>query len=416
MNKFIFLFILIIQTNSIICNNLTLQKNNNIDFVISLDHKSLLEVMNILIKKNILFVENIKRENHLLLQELKILDKNKFEAILKHNLINYQKLDGDEEKLRRLNSVLSTEIKKFDENTLNEIKKRTFNQDGDIENIIILYGPSGNGKTTFVKKFAEATKSELFELDGGCIIGPYENEGAKELHKEFLKAHNFVLNNNKRVVIFIDEIDKLTKKGIEKNGSSESKATATLWKNIDKYKNCNEIIVILATNHLEDVHPNIKKRSSLKVEFSNPDDQMRKELILYFINKFKLNFEETNLQKKLIIIERIKNNTKNLSNRDIEEIFMAARRKSIKGFITESILDDEIAKQKKYNLEKKIKFKFIMKFINNYGATSAALCSTLAIAWYIKQFKKGNKNKQSNNCKDNNNTDTTKNTCVASAA
>ena len=68
---------------------------------------------------------------------------------------------------------------------------------------IILYGPPGTGKTTIAHVIANSTQSEFAELNA-------VESGKKDIENVCKKAKE-ALENNKRTILFIDEIHRFNK-------------------------------------------------------------------------------------------------------------------------------------------------------------------------------------------------------------
>ena len=69
---------------------------------------------------------------------------------------------------------------------------------------IILYGPTGSGKTTIAKVIANMTKSNFFELNA-------TNASKKDMEEIVAKAKNDKSQYNKKTILFIDEIHRFNK-------------------------------------------------------------------------------------------------------------------------------------------------------------------------------------------------------------
>lgn len=69
---------------------------------------------------------------------------------------------------------------------------------------LILYGPSGTGKTTLATIISHKTDSRFVNLNA-------TNVGIGELRKVIEDAHKFLKNTNKRTILFLDEIHRFNK-------------------------------------------------------------------------------------------------------------------------------------------------------------------------------------------------------------
>jgi len=193
-------------------------------------------------------------------------------------------------------------IKQINDSAINnEIKD-------DYCNRMILYGPTGNGKTILARKIAEATNSELIEINGHSIVTKFVEAGPNTINNTFETA----LNKNKKVVIFINGICTIATKNNFPDGIDPYKKTLdTLCTWLEKTKNNPNIIFLgetlpidyFAKKHLVDLFkPNM-------VEILNPNAKMREEVINFYIktinstisSSFKLDEKEiSNIARKTL--------------------------------------------------------------------------------------------------------------------
>src|SRR5579872_6295376 len=106
-------------------------------------------------------------------------------------------------------------------------------------NKLILHGVPGNGKTTYAIKIAEATNSELIKIKGSEIITEFSGSGSKAIKQAFNTALDIISRENKRVVIFIDEIDAIaTQVNVSKHPmmAERSSTAQTLWQWLEDVK------------------------------------------------------------------------------------------------------------------------------------------------------------------------------------
>ena len=153
---------------------------------------------------------------------------------------------------------------------------------------LLLYGPTGSGKTTLARKIAEVTGSEVIFVRGSKIIDGYLAGGSNMIDNKFLEASDLIANGCPSVVIIIDEMDTI---GIETNGIGDGAkerdaALKELWSNIDAIKNNDHILVIGTTNKFKELSPTLLDRfGSYTVEIKNPDEKMRLEILKHYWNQ-----------------------------------------------------------------------------------------------------------------------------------
>lgn len=114
---------------------------------------------------------------------------------------------------------------------------------------ILLYGPSGTGKTLLAKAIAGECGANFVYRSGSEFIDKYVGIGAKRVRETFNLAKKL-----RPCIIFIDEIDALGKRqrSYSNNYRYNMDRTNTINQfltELDGFKNTSEIVVIAATNN-----------------------------------------------------------------------------------------------------------------------------------------------------------------------
>jgi AAA+ superfamily predicted ATPase len=183
---------------------------------------------------------------------------------------------------------------------------------------LLLYGPTGSGKTTLARKIAEATGSEVLFIKGSKIIDGYLAGGSKAIDNKFAEAKDLIANGCPSVVIITDEVDTI---GVETNGIGDGAkerdaALKELWSNIDAIKNTDRILVISTTNKFKELSPTLLDRyGSYTVEIKNPDEKMRLEVLKHY---WKQELEGCLYEES--VLKKIASNSEGLSTRSLEKI------------------------------------------------------------------------------------------------
>ena len=189
--------------------------------------------------------EELMRENERTLREYKkineILDKSDKQNYSKDLDIISKFLDAMDniEKNKGFNRISGyEEIKEKlkEEFILSTIMKDRTSQGVDVPNIVLFYGPSNNGKTTFAQALAEQSLSNIVTVSGG-------EDDAMELIKDYaeesLKNYN-ESTDKKRTIIVVNEAELLANecsfdiekfKNFIKDCSSKYKCTLFLTSN-----------------------------------------------------------------------------------------------------------------------------------------------------------------------------------------
>jgi SpoVK/Ycf46/Vps4 family AAA+-type ATPase len=170
---------------------------------------------------------------------------------------------------------------------------------------LLLYGPTGSGKTTLARKIAEATGSEVLFIKGSKIIDGYLAGGSKAIDNKFAEAKDLIANTI----------------GVETNGIGDGAkerdaALKELWSNIDAIKNTDRILVISTTNKFKELSPTLLDRyGSYTVEIKNPDEKMRLEVLKHY---WKQELEGCLYEES--VLKKIASNSEGLSTRSLEKI------------------------------------------------------------------------------------------------
>ena len=189
--------------------------------------------------------EELMRENERTLREYKkineILDKSDkqnyskdFDVISKFldAMDNIEKNKG----FNRISGYEEIKEKLKEEFILSSIMKDRTSQGADVPNVVLFYGPSNNGKTTFAQALAEQSLSNIVTVSGG-------EDDAMELIKDYaeesLKNYN-ESTDKKRTIIVVNEAELLANecsfdiekfKNFIKDCSSKYKCTLFLTSN-----------------------------------------------------------------------------------------------------------------------------------------------------------------------------------------
>ncbi len=153
---------------------------------------------------------------------------------------------------------------------------------------ILLYGPSGAGKTLIAKAIATEIGCFFFRMNGPEIISKYAGASEELLRSAFEKAEA-----NAPSIIFIDEIDSITpKRKVVQTGSNdvEIRTAAQLLTLMDGFASKPGVIIMAATVRPEAIDPAFKRfgRFDLQVHIDIPDEQSRIEIFKIHTKKMRL--------------------------------------------------------------------------------------------------------------------------------
>lgn len=181
---------------------------------------------------------------------------------------------------------------------------------------MILYGPSGTGKTLIAKAVANSFKAEFIFTNGADFVELFAGMGAKKVRDMFEKA-----KKNSPSVIFIDEIDAVGKKRSNNSvssGNDEREQTLNqILVCLDGVEELKDVFVIAATNRIDILDDALLRpgRFDYKIKVDLPNVEGRKEIIRIHTKKKPLSEEVTNR------LDEIADSTVGCSGADLESLF-----------------------------------------------------------------------------------------------
>ena len=166
---------------------------------------------------------------------------------------------------------------------------------------VIFYGPPGTGKTLLAKAIAGEAGIPFLYMSGSDFVEMYVGVGAKRVRELFEKAKKCA-----PCIIFIDEIDAIGGKRSNNDSNGEDRKTINaLLTEMDGFNSTDNILVIAATNRLEDLDPALTRPGRFTNKFCVPLPGTAKERLeiikLYTKNKkFSEDVDFDNLAKETI--------------------------------------------------------------------------------------------------------------------
>lgn len=191
-----------------------------------------------------------------------------------------------------------------------------------LSNRLILYGPPGNGKSTLARSLARKAGCNILSLNGPSVVGSYLGEGAQKIRELFDNAAKLYEKTKKKTVVFIDEIDAICRANINYEAPARAEhqvATQELWLALDKYKFHPGIFFICATNHFDKLDRTFLDRFNTNtIEIQNPDAHARKNILLHYLKKHDLSFDEA-------LLNALVKQSEGLSIRTLEDLVQDVR-------------------------------------------------------------------------------------------
>lgn len=138
---------------------------------------------------------------------------------------------------------------------------------------VIFYGPPGTGKTLLAKAIAGEAGVPFHYISGSDFVEMYVGVGAKRVRELFENARR-----KAPCIIFIDEIDAIGgKRGRDDSNGEDRKTLNALLTEMDGFKPTENIIVIGATNRIEDLDAALVRPGRFTNKFCIPLPETAKE-------------------------------------------------------------------------------------------------------------------------------------------
>jgi len=281
---------------------------------------------------------------------------------VKRTIIKYEEISDIEEKLQEIREKVTYEDIGGLEDTIQKVREiielpirhpELFKRIGiDPPKGVLLYGPPGTGKTLIAKAVASETDAHFISVSGPEIMSKFFGQSEENLRKIFEEG-----KENKPSIIFLDELDSIAPKRDEGKNQVESRVVAQLLSLMDGLSERGEIIVIGATNKINNIDIALRRpgRFDREIEIKVPDINGRYEILLIHTRGMPLD-KEVNLK---LIAEK----THGFVGADIKSLCKESAMLAIREILPEIDLDKPIPEEVLNLL--KIKMRYFLEALNS---------------------------------------------------
>ena len=203
---------------------------------------------------------------------------------------------------------------------------------------VLLYGPPGTGKTLLAKAVAGEAGVKFKAVSGSDFDEKYVGVGASKMRKLFDDA-----KKNAPCIIFIDEIDSMGGRRHSKQNSYDRQTLNTLLSEMDGFDGSGGVVVIAATNRIEDLDPALTRPGRFDNHFavSLPATAKERKIIINLYAGNKKFADDVDMES---FAKETMGSSPATIKTVLNEAAIIATRKN-KGIITREILDEAWMKQ-----------------------------------------------------------------------
>jgi len=141
---------------------------------------------------------------------------------------------------------------------------------------VIFTGPPGTGKTHLARIIAAVSRAKFFLVSGPSIVSKWVGDSEETLRRLFEEAAK-----QDRAIIFFDEIDSIAARRAHDSHGESKRVVAQLLTLLDGFQTNSNVVVIAATNRVEDIDEALLRpgRFDWEIEFPLPLVEDRFEIL-----------------------------------------------------------------------------------------------------------------------------------------
>ncbi|HEV2137312.1 MAG TPA: CDC48 family AAA ATPase [Nitrososphaerales archaeon] len=199
---------------------------------------------------------------------------------------------------------------------------------------IMLYGPSGTGKTLLAKAVATESEANFISVRGPELLSKWVGESERGIREVFRRARQA-----SPCVIFFDEVDALAPtRGMGGDSMVTERVVSQLLTELDGVQSLNGVVVLAATNRIDIVDPALLRagRFDKLILIPLPDKAARKEVL-------KIHTKGVPISKD-VDLDRVVEMTEGFSGADMASLTNTAVSIVLQGFISKYPKPDDAKK------------------------------------------------------------------------
>jgi SpoVK/Ycf46/Vps4 family AAA+-type ATPase/intein/homing endonuclease len=184
---------------------------------------------------------------------------------------------------------------------------------------ILLYGPSGTGKTLLAKAVANEAEANFISVKGPELLSKWVGESEKAVRQIFDKARQ-----NAPTIIFFDEFDALApRRGAGSDSHVTERVVNQLLTELDGLEKMTNVVIIGASNRPDIIDPSLLRpgRFDRLIHIKVPDERGRKAILDVHTKRTPLALEGLDRDA---FLERIAQHTDGYTGADLESLVREA--------------------------------------------------------------------------------------------
>ena len=199
---------------------------------------------------------------------------------------------------------------------------------------IMLYGPSGTGKTLLAKAVATESEANFISVRGPELLSKWVGESERGIREVFRRARQA-----SPCVIFFDEIDAVAPtRGMGGDSMVTERVVSQLLTELDGVQSLQGVVVLAATNRIDIVDPALVRagRFDKLIQIPLPDKLARKEILTIHTKGVPIS--------KDVDLDRVVEMTEGFSGADMASLTNTAVSIVLQGFISKYPKPDDARK------------------------------------------------------------------------